>query len=91
MNNKDVQVLKKIQAHIVSVLKYCENCKTLDEFQMDSMRVEACVFNLMQIGGHHNTMETALWYAEQNCSWILWCRYEYCLVYHIRRFACIKT
>lgn len=50
MNNKDVQVLKKIQAHIVSVLKYCENCKTLDEFQMDSMRVEACVFNLMQIG-----------------------------------------
>lgn len=50
MNNKDVQVLKKIQAHIVSILKYCENCKTLDEFQMDSMRVEACVFNLMQIG-----------------------------------------
>ncbi|MCI8465052.1 MAG: DUF86 domain-containing protein [Lachnospiraceae bacterium] len=50
MSNKDVQVLKKIRAHIVSVLKYCEDCKNLDEFQRDSMRVEACVFNLMQIG-----------------------------------------
>lgn len=50
MNNKDKQVLEKIYKHVILVLKYCENCSELDEFQADSMRVDACVFNLMQIG-----------------------------------------
>lgn len=50
MNNKDRQVLEKIYNHIILVLKYCENCSGLDEFQADAMRVDACVFNLMQIG-----------------------------------------
>lgn len=50
MNNKDVQALEKIYRHIISVLKYCEDCEDLTVFQTDSMRVEACVFNLMQIG-----------------------------------------
>lgn len=50
MDNKDRQVLEKIYKHIVSVLEYCEDCQDLKMFQMNSMRVEACVFNLMQIG-----------------------------------------
>ena len=50
MNNRDKQVLQKICGHIESVLKYCEGCYSLAEFQSDSMRVEACVFNLMQVG-----------------------------------------
>lgn len=50
MDNRDRQVLEKIYNHIVSVLNYCVDCKTLISFQTDSMRVEACVFNLMQIG-----------------------------------------
>lgn len=50
MNNKDKQILLKISHHIDSVLKYCENCTNLTAFQADLMRVEACVFNLMQIG-----------------------------------------
>ncbi len=50
MENRDRQVLNKIHNHIISVLKYCENCEDLESFQRDSMRVEACVFNLMQIG-----------------------------------------
>ena len=50
MEAKDRQALMKICEHINSVLKYCENCSTLEEFQTDSMCVEACVFNLMQIG-----------------------------------------
>lgn len=50
METKDQQVLEKIYLHITSVLKYCSGCKSLEEFQTDSMRVEACVFNLMQIG-----------------------------------------
>ena len=50
MDNKDKYVLNKIYTHIVSVLKYCEDSTSLDEFNEDKMRVEACVFNLMQIG-----------------------------------------
>ena len=50
MDSKDKQVLTKLHEHISSVLKYCEGCETLESFQSDSMLVEACVFNLMQIG-----------------------------------------
>lgn len=50
MKEKDRQVLEKIYNHVLLVLKYCENSDTLDDFQTDSMRVDACVFNLMQIG-----------------------------------------
>ena len=50
MDSKDKYVLNKIYAHIVSVLNYCENSISLEEFNEDKMRVEACVFNLMQIG-----------------------------------------
>ena len=50
MDSKDKYVLNKIYAHIVSVLKYCENANSLEDFNKDNMRVEACVFNLMQIG-----------------------------------------
>ena len=50
MDSKDMHVLNKIYAHIVSVLKYCESVSSIEEFNEDKMRVEACVFNLMQIG-----------------------------------------
>lgn len=50
MDNKDALVLRKISGHIGAVIVYCETCHSLDAFQSDSMRVEACVFNLMQIG-----------------------------------------
>lgn len=50
MENRDQQVLKKIYGHICSILKYCSECRSLEEFKENDMRVEACVFNLMQIG-----------------------------------------
>lgn len=50
MEAKDKLVLRKIYQHIQSVLKYCAGCTNLEDFQRDDMRVEACVFNLMQIG-----------------------------------------
>lgn len=50
MVNRDKQVLMKINDHISAVLLYCRDCSTLEDFQNNSMRVEACVFNLMQIG-----------------------------------------
>lgn len=50
MEAKDRQVLEKINRHISAVLDYCRDCTLLEEFESNSMRVEACVFNLMQIG-----------------------------------------
>lgn len=50
MDKHDKKVLEKILQHIASTMKYCEKCSSLADFEEDSMRVEACVFNLMQIG-----------------------------------------
>lgn len=50
MSNKDSIVLKKILQHIENIMRYCAGCHTLEEFSTGSMRLEATVFNLMQIG-----------------------------------------
>lgn len=50
MNDKDRRILKKIRQHIDSILRYCKDCENLEDFQNDTMLVEATVFNLMQIG-----------------------------------------
>ena len=50
MNAKDQRVLGKIRQHIDSILTYCRDCGSLEDFQNDTMLVEATVFNLMQIG-----------------------------------------
>ena len=50
MDHKDLRVLRKLQNHTEAILLYCENCRSLADFEADPMRVEATVFNLMQIG-----------------------------------------
>lgn len=50
MDNRDISILRKLQQHTETIRRYCAACKTLADFEMDSMRVEATVFNLMQIG-----------------------------------------
>lgn len=50
MDNKDIRVLEKLLQHTESIMRYCQDCKQLADFEADSMRVEATVFNLMQIG-----------------------------------------
>lgn len=50
MDSKDKAVLKKILRHIESIMAYCKDCHSLGDFSADSMRLEATVFNLMQIG-----------------------------------------
>lgn len=50
MTNKNRRVLEKILGHIDSVLEYCRDCSSLQDFQSNRMLVEATVFNLMQIG-----------------------------------------
>ena len=50
MENKDREILLKIQKHVHHVINYSSKHTTLDSFQNDEMCVEATVFNLMQIG-----------------------------------------
>ena len=50
MNSKDISVLKKIYQHTTSIIRYCQDCHSLQDFEENPMRVEATVFNLMQIG-----------------------------------------
>ena len=50
MNNKDRATLERIYDHISHVLDYCGNCNDLEEFESNTMRVEATVFNFLQIG-----------------------------------------
>lgn len=50
MDNKDIRVLEKLLQHTASIMNYCRGCKQLSDFEADPMRVEATVFNLMQIG-----------------------------------------
>lgn len=49
MNNKDQIVLRKIQGHIESILRYCEGIQSFQEFQSNSMRVEATVFIVIRL------------------------------------------
>ena len=50
MNDKDREVLLKIHKHVKKAISYCENIDTQKAFEDNSQCVEACVFNLMQIG-----------------------------------------
>ena len=50
ISGKDRQILEKILRRIESVMKYTHRYETLEEFKADKMCVEACVFNLLQIG-----------------------------------------
>ena len=50
MSSKDFRVLQKLYSHTQSIIKYSSDYCTLEEFEADSMCVEATVFNLMQIG-----------------------------------------
>ena len=50
MSEHDKQILMRIQRHTELLLRYTEDCDDKSEFLKDTMRVDACVFNLMQIG-----------------------------------------
>jgi len=49
MADKYQIIFRKLLGYISKTLAYCEG-KTFDEFIADSMLVEACVFNLSQMG-----------------------------------------
>ncbi len=53
---KNRKIIQKIINYIDSVLKYTNHI-TYDEFKNNSMMVEACVFNLSQIGELTNKLD----------------------------------
>ncbi|WP_312810994.1 HepT-like ribonuclease domain-containing protein [Sedimentibacter sp.] len=54
MNNQ--KIIQKIINYINSVLKYTNNI-TYEEFIVNSMMIEACIFNLSQIGELVNKLD----------------------------------
>ena len=50
MHSKDLSVLRIMQKRTASILEYCSGYRSREEFERNSMCVEATVFNLMQIG-----------------------------------------
>ena len=50
MNERDRKVLRKIQMHASHIRDYTKGMNSLDSFAADDKTVEACVFNMMQIG-----------------------------------------
>ncbi len=50
MDKRDLVTLRKIIEHIERTVSYTAQYSDLKDFEMDSMCVEAVVFNLMQIG-----------------------------------------
>ena len=50
MNSHDEKVLRKIIEHAERVIEYTAPYNSVEQFSDNSMAVEACVFNIMQIG-----------------------------------------
>ena len=50
MNNHDCKTIKKMVEHCDHIIKYMKDCETIDEFEKNTMLVEAVVFNLVQLG-----------------------------------------
>ena len=50
MSGKDKQVLEKIIKHIERILKYSHGVEAPEEFEKNELSVDACVYNLLQIG-----------------------------------------
>jgi len=50
MNARNKKTLTKIIFHIKRIQKYLKDVKSLEDFDGDSMKKDAIVFNLLQIG-----------------------------------------
>ena len=66
---KDQKITKKIINYIDIVLKYTFNI-SYDEFEKNSMMVEACVFNLSQIGELVNRLDVEYMTKYPRCSMV---------------------
>lgn len=53
---KNLKIIQKMLSYIDSIVKYTSNI-TYNEFKNNSMMVEACIFNLSQIGELTNKLD----------------------------------
>jgi len=68
MKNHNLQFLIKIKNHALKAIDYI---KTIDfkEFMQDTKTLEACVFNISQIGELVNKMDTEILNKYPNINW----------------------
>ena len=66
---KDQKITKKIINYIDIVLKYTINI-SYDEFEKNSMMVEACIFNLCQVGELVNRLDVEYMTKYPRCSMV---------------------
>lgn len=68
-NNRIIQTLRKLIAHIDHTLEYCEGLD-FDRFMENRMLQEACVFNILQIGElSRNGLDEAFCTAHPEIPW----------------------
>lgn len=66
MNARNRKTLTKIITHIKRIQEYIRDVKSLDEFEKDSLKKDAIVFNLLQIGELSNKKLTNDFKKEHN-------------------------
>ena len=62
-------ILRKIIEYSEKILHYCKDNTDKDSFMSNSLLVEACVFNLSQIGEITNKLDTAFTEAYPEIPW----------------------
>lgn len=50
MSSRDREILEKMIRHMEAIRSYCAGLDSLARFEAEPMRVDATVFNLMQLG-----------------------------------------
>lgn len=65
---KDKMIVKKILKYISKIIKYTQNTD-YDSFMNDSILIEACVFNLSQIGELANKIDTEFEKIHSDIPW----------------------
>ncbi|GHT02702.1 antitoxin [Synergistales bacterium] len=50
MKNKVEVIIQKLIVHVEKIGEYCKSCESIERFTANPLIVEACVFNLSQIG-----------------------------------------
>jgi uncharacterized protein with HEPN domain len=66
MNARNRKTLAKIITHIKRIQEYVKDVKSLDEFEKNSLKKDAIVFNLLQIGELSNKKLTNDFKKEHN-------------------------
>jgi uncharacterized protein with HEPN domain len=68
MDDKNIRTVKKIIGHAEKILSYC-SALSEDTFLADNMLVEACVFNIIQIGELTRQLSDDFTVKHANISW----------------------